>query len=161
MPLNPDDQRHLTAAEGYAELGMYLDANAELEAIDAEVRHVAEVLTVRVGIYAGLEKWELMQTVAGRLAAHDPDNVQWPISLAYATRRAEFIEAAKIILLKAVERHPKEPLLHYNLACYERVMGEVEVAKARLKHVFKMSPGGRLMALEDEDLRAVWDSLGD
>ena len=55
MPLLPDDQRHLTAAEGYAELGMYLDANAELEEIDAEVRHVAEVLTVRVSIYAGLE----------------------------------------------------------------------------------------------------------
>ena len=108
MPLNPEDQRHLTAAEGYAALGMYLDANAELEEIDAEVRHVAEVLTVRLEIYLGLEKWELMQTVADRLAALDPDNVQWSISLAFATRRAQSIEAAKSILLEAVERHPKD-----------------------------------------------------
>ena len=66
-----------------------------------------------------------------------------------------------MISLQAVERHPKEPMIHYNLACYECVLGEVEVAKARLQHVFKMYPKARIMALEDEDLRGVWDSLGD
>jgi hypothetical protein len=40
MPLSPDDQKHLTAAEGFVELGMFLDGNAELEEIDPEVRHV-------------------------------------------------------------------------------------------------------------------------
>ena len=63
------------------------------------------------------------------LLNHDPAEVQWSISLAYATRRAESIEAAKVILLEAVERHPKEPILHYNLTCYECQLGEVEVAK--------------------------------
>ncbi len=159
MPLLPDDQRHLTAAEGYADLGMYLDANAELEEIDAEVRHVAEVLTVRLEIYRGLEKWELMRTVAARLAAYDPEEAQWPLSQAYATRRAESIEAAKCILLEAVERHPKEPILHYNLACYECQLGDIEVAKARLAHAFKLAPKCRLMALDDEDLAPLWDTL--
>ena len=56
-------------------------------------------------------------------------------------------------------RHPKEPMLHYNLACYECVLGEVEVAKARLRHALKLEPRMRLMALDDEDLKAVWDSL--
>ena len=159
MPLLPDDQRHLTAAEGYAELGLYLDANAELEEIDAEVRHVAEVLAVRLEIYRGLEKWELMQTVAGRLAAHDPDNAQWSISLAFATRRAQSIEAARRILLEAVERLPDEPILHYNLACYECQLGELEVAKARLAHAFRLEPECRRMALDDDDLAPLWDSL--
>jgi tetratricopeptide (TPR) repeat protein len=159
MPLNPEDQRHLTAAEGYAQLGMFLDANEELEKIDADVRHLPEVLAVRVEIYSGLKKWELLRVVAKKLADHDPDEPQWPISLAYATRRAESIEAAKLILLEAVERHPKEPMIHYNLACYECVMGEVEVAKARLRHAFELEPRCRLMALEDEDLRAVWREI--
>jgi predicted Zn-dependent protease len=159
VPLLPDDRRHLTAAEGYAALGMYLDANAELEEIDAEVRHVAEVLTVRLEIYLGLEKWELMQTVADRLAAHDPDNVQWSISLAFATRRAQSIEAAKLILLEAVESHPKEPILHYNLACYECQLGDIEVAKARLAHACKLSEKCRLMALDDADLEPLWALL--
>jgi Tfp pilus assembly protein PilF len=159
MPLLPDDQRHLTAAEGYAALGMYLDANAELEEIDAEVRHVAEVLAVRLQIYRRLEKWELMRTAAGRLAAHDPDNAQWAISLAYATRRAQSIEAAKVILLEAVERHPKEPILHYNLACYECQLGDIEVAKARLEHACKLSEKCRLMALDEADLEPLWAAL--
>lgn len=50
MQLSSQDFQHLTVAEGYAELGMFLDANAELEEIDAEVRHVPEVLEVRVQI---------------------------------------------------------------------------------------------------------------
>lgn len=159
MPLLPDDQRHLTAAEGYAALRMFLDADAELDQIDPDVRHVAEVLAVRLKIYRGLEKWELMRTVAGRLVAHDPDNVQWAISLAFATRRAQSIEAARRILLEAVELHPSEPILHYNLACYECQLGLLQVAKGRLAHAFKLAPKCRLMALEDDDLAPLWDSL--
>jgi hypothetical protein len=159
MPLTTDDQRHLTAAEGYAALGMYLDADAELDEIDPDVRHVAEVLAVRLKIYRGLEKWELMRTVAGRLGAHDPDNAQWSISLAYATRRSQSIEAARPILLEAVERHPDEPMLHYNLACYECQLGLMGVAKARLAHAFQLAPKCRLMALDDDDLAPLWDSL--
>ena len=78
-------------AEGFVELGMWLDANAELEEIDAEVRHVPEVLEVRVRIYRALKQWELLQVVAKTLAIHDPDEPQWTASWAYATRRADLI----------------------------------------------------------------------
>jgi len=40
MPLEPEDQNHLQTAKGYCELGMFLDADAELERIDAEVSHI-------------------------------------------------------------------------------------------------------------------------
>ena len=76
-----------------------------------------------------------------------------------ATRRAQSIEAAKRILLEAVERLPKEPIPHYNLACYECQLGELEVAKARLAHAFELEPKCRLMALDDDDLAPLWDSL--
>jgi predicted Zn-dependent protease len=133
MPLEPEDQQHLTRAEGYLELGMYLDANAELEEIDPDVRHVPEVLAIRVHIYSALKQWELMQTVAKKLAQHDPDNPAWPVSWAYATRRVDSIEAAKTILLSAVERFSDEAIFHYNLACYECQHGQLEEAKVRLK----------------------------
>ena len=159
MPLETKDQRHLTAAEGYAELGLYLDANAELDEIEPEVRHIPEVLAVRVRIYLALEKWELMRTVAARLASHDPEHAQWAVLLAYATRRAQSIEAAKLILLEAVERQPEAAVLHYNLACYECQLEELETAKSRLRHAFKLDEKWRLIALDDEDLRPLWDSL--
>ena len=157
MGLLENDQKHLTVAEGYVELGMFLDANAELEEIDPEVRHVLEVLVVRLRIYRGLEKWEHMQTVARKLALYDPENPNWIVSWAFATRRADSIQSAKRILLEAVEQHPKVALIHHNLACYDSVLGEIEVAKARLQHALKLDPKMRVTALDDEDLKPLWD----
>ena len=72
---------------------------------------------MRVQIYGALKKWELMQTVAKKLAQYDPDKAEWTADWAYATRRADCIEAARLILLEAVERLPNEAVFHYNLAC--------------------------------------------
>ena len=159
--MNPTEpfEKHITTAQGYIELGMPLDANEELEQIEPEKRDATEVLALRVQIYSALKKWELMQTVARSLALRDPDNVQWTVLWAYATRRADSINAARLILLEAVERIPGAAIFHYNLACYECQLGDVEVAKARLKHALKLEPRYRLMALEDEDLEGVWASL--
>lgn len=41
-------QRRIRAAQGYIELGMFLDANAELEDIEPEKRDASEVLAFRV-----------------------------------------------------------------------------------------------------------------
>ena len=140
---------------------MFLDANAELEEIDPEVRHVPEVLEIRVQIYQALKKWELMQTVAKKLAEYDAKNPQWAISWAYAARRADSIQAAKRILLEAVEQHPQHALMHYNLACYECQLGDLEVGKTRLEHALKIDPQLRVMALDDEDLKPLWDQIAE
>jgi tetratricopeptide (TPR) repeat protein len=159
MPLEPEDQQHLTAAHGYIELKMYLDANDELEKIDPDVRHLPEVLSARLGIYSGLEKWGLMQAVAKKLTRYEPDNVRWWFSWAYATRQAESVAAARLVLLQAIETHATESAVHYNLACYECLGGDLGKAKAYLATAFKLDPGCRIKALDDEDLRALWDSI--
>src|SRR4051794_22485509 len=99
-------EKHIIAAEGYVELGMHLDANEELEQLEPENRILPAVMAIRIQIYRALEKWELMQTVAKILALHEPGNVQWTVDWAYATRRADSTEAARSILLEAVERIP-------------------------------------------------------
>jgi lipopolysaccharide biosynthesis regulator YciM len=101
MPLEPPDQQHWQAAVGYVELGMFQDANDQLEKIDPFNRAAPEVLAVRLAIYHGRKKWELMREIAKRLANFQPNDIQWITSYAYATRRAESIRAAKEILLKA------------------------------------------------------------
>src|SRR5213594_3192388 len=72
--LKGDNLKHLVAAEGYAELEMFLDANAEIENIDAELRDAPEVLAMRLGIYRALGKWEFMRIVAAKLSDLDPGN---------------------------------------------------------------------------------------
>jgi tetratricopeptide (TPR) repeat protein len=149
----------ITAAEGYIELGMPLEANEELDQIDADQRAHTEVLALRVKIYSALNKWELMQTVAKRLALIEPDNVQWTVSWAYSTRRVDSIEAARTIMVNAVERMPDVAVFHYNLACYECQLGNLDEAKGRLKRAFELEPRYRIKALDDEDLESLWDGL--
>ena len=67
VPLEPPDQQYCQAAVGYVELGMFQDANDQLEKIDPFNRAAPEVLAVRLAIYRGLKKWELMQQIAKRL----------------------------------------------------------------------------------------------
>jgi len=59
-----------------------------------------------------------------------------------------------------VERQPDAAIFHYNLACYDCRLGEVEVAKARLRYAIKLEGRFRVLALNDEDLKPIWDSLG-
>jgi tetratricopeptide (TPR) repeat protein len=98
-------------------------------------RAAPEVLAVRIAIYRGLKKWELMQQIAKRLKEFQPDNVQWTISLAYATSRAYSIDVAIGILLDAEAKFPREAAIPYNLACYYCQLGEMEKAK----RIFKRS----------------------
>ena len=77
MPLEPPDEQHWQAAAGYVELGMFLEADRELDKIDPFNRAAPEVLAIRVAIYHGLKKWELMQEIAKRLAEFQPDDIQW------------------------------------------------------------------------------------
>jgi hypothetical protein len=160
MPLTDQDQHHLTAAEGYVELGMWLDANAELDEIDPEARHLPEVLKVRLSIYQGLKKWGLAQVVAVRLSDDEPENERWPAAHAMAARRVEGLESAKAILLAAVERLPRAAVLQYNLACYECQLGELAIARARLASAFRANPKLRIVSIDDNDLKPLWDWLG-
>src|SRR5206468_6169301 len=66
------------------------------------------------------------------------DDVQWTISLAYATRRANSIEATKEVLLDAEPKFPKEAAIKYNLACYFCQTGDIQNAKHYLKKAFEI-----------------------
>ncbi|SRR6266436_4509058 len=116
MPLEPPDLQHWQTAVGYVELQMFEDANGELEKIDPFLRAAPEILALRIEIYRGLEKWELMTELTRRLTEFESNNPQWSVSLAYATRRGKSIEAAKEILLSTEQKFPKEGVIKYNLA---------------------------------------------
>jgi len=100
-----------------------------------------------------------MTELTRRLTEFEPDNPQWPVSLAYAMRRTNSIEAAKEILLNAESKFPKEAIIFYNLACYECQLGQIEASKNYLKQAFKIDLNWRKAALDDEDLKPLWNDL--
>ncbi len=78
---------------------------------------------------------------------------------AQATSKVESIEAGRLILVNALDRHAHDAGVHFNLACYECGLGNIERTKACLKTCFDLDPSWRLVALEDERFEALWDSL--
>ena len=74
--------------------------------------------------------------------------------------RAENIEQAEAVLLKAWELHPKDASIAFNLSCYASVTGRMEEAKVRLRQAIDLDKDIRLVALDDEDLRPLWDWIG-
>jgi len=48
VPLEPPDQQHRQAAAGYVELGMFLEADTELDKIDPFNRAAPEVLAIHL-----------------------------------------------------------------------------------------------------------------
>jgi Flp pilus assembly protein TadD len=98
--------------------------------------------------------------VAGHLVKIEPENANWWINLAYATRRCESVEEAQAILLRARELHHENAMIEFNLACYASVTGRMEEAKARLKRAIEFDKAIRRLALNDEDLKPLWDWIG-
>ena len=73
--------------------------------------------------------------------------------------RSEGIEKAEAILLRAQVIHPKVAMIAFSLACYASVTGRTEEAKERLRHGL-LDKDMRKMAINDEDLRPLWDWIG-
>ena len=150
----------LVAASGALELGLPDLANDELEDIPLAHRLHREVLVMRVMVYRAAEFWELMREVSRFLTEMWPEDPQHWIWVAYATRRSRSIEEAEVWLKRAMEAHPTEPIIPFNLACYAAVTGRIDEAKKRLERAIHLDASCRMMALEDPDLEPLWSSFG-
>ena len=152
-------EQFLQPAIGYLQLGMLEEADEVIEALPPEARSEQIVLALQVDIFGGTFSWPRMREAAGLLTHAWPENSQYWISLAYATRRCRSIAEAELILLEAVKLHPKESMIHFNLACYAAQTGELAVARERLSQAETLDPGARTMALRDPDLEPLWADL--
>jgi lipopolysaccharide biosynthesis regulator YciM len=156
-PLKADWRTHVLASSGYLELGMFDAAALMLEEIAPEDKDRNEVLGARVNLYMAAKKWDMVAAVASHLVKVDPQTPGWWISLAYALRCTESIEKAEAILLRAQAIHPNVAMIAFILACYASVAGRIEEAKDRLRHAINFDKDIRKLALDDQDLKPLWD----
>ena len=52
-------------------------------------------------------------------------------------------------------------MIAFNLACYASVTGRIEEAKARLRHAIELDKAIRGLAIDDDDLKPLWDWIAD
>jgi tetratricopeptide (TPR) repeat protein len=160
-PLPPEEARHLLAAQGWLELGNYLEANEELEKIDARLRSHPHVLEERWRIYARAEKWEACLDIGEALVKLAPkDPIGWLFRSAAFHKLKRTIHA-RVGLLQAAKKFPKSWEVRYGLARYACLLGKPEEARAWLHQAFELGPRGKLrtVVLEDPDLGQIWEGF--
>jgi Flp pilus assembly protein TadD len=115
-------------------------------------------------LHAHAQQWDAALEAARELVLAAPDRASGWLHQAYALRRAldGGLALARIALIPAAERFPKEPIIPFNLACYACQLGQLEEARGWMKRAMKA--GGKeaikRMALADEDLKPLWPELG-
>lgn len=51
-------------------------------------------------------------------------------------------------------------MIAFNFACYAGVAGRIEEAKVRLRHAIELDEEVRKLAIDDNDLKPLWDWIG-
>ncbi len=144
-------------ASGYVALGLLDHASDELEAVDFRDRFSIDVMTARLELHMAAEQWDIVANFARRLVDLDPDDVDAWIALGCAVRRTEGLPAARDVLLKIEPVHgDKRAVIHFNLACYNCLLGDITTAKDHLTKACQMDARFKAMALDDPDLESMW-----
>jgi lipopolysaccharide biosynthesis regulator YciM len=157
----PDLQLHrrLLAASGFSELGLFQEAVEELEALPAEARETREVLVIWLEVYQGWQKWAEASAVAMRLAETEPEESNWQVALAYATRRSRGLASAREILIQASGKFPNCATIQFNLACYDAQLGHLREARQRLRQAIQINQEFAGQARTDPDLEPIRDEV--
>lgn len=165
--LQPPDSFHLSAAEGWLELGDNLAANGELEKITPRLKAHPAVLEVRWQIMCREECWKTCVDIACALTLFTPSEPRAWIRLAYSTKHAEGggLEAAIEVLMQGVESFPDNPLFCFYLALYSAELNQIiESAKWWDKGMQIAEKHGwinkiPLTAVDDPELRPLLKSM--
>ncbi len=67
---------------------------------------------------------------------------------------------AKVVLDEAAKLFPEDDTVQYNLACYRAQLGQLNAAKEHLDKSYELGDAKqiKLIALDDEDLKPLWES---
>ena len=155
-----DWKQLVESAEGYLDLGMPDEASAELDGMPTESSSKLEVVWLRTEIYKQKRDWPMMRDFAEKLVKLCPEECNPWVWFASATRRSRSIMEAQVILVDALKHHDSEPTIHFNLACYACLAGDLPLARERLACACLLEPKKHARALKDPDLEPLWAELG-
>jgi len=150
---------HLSRAIGFFQLGMFEQARGELSYLPEELPWSENRRALVLEILQKEQDWPGMLECAHGLRMEFPENPQWWVADAYATRRADSIEKARSILLDGLILHYDSAIIRYNLACYACKLGSLGECLDFLKEAVKRDQSLKEVAMEDEDLLLVRAAL--
>lgn len=148
-------EHSLLAAQGYIELEMPDEALRELDALPAAEQAREDVLQMRLFLTMHAKAWDQALAICDRLRAADPEGTTGYIHGAFCLHELGRTREARDLLLSGPACLLREPTYHYNLGCYDAVLGYLEEAARHLETSFQMDRKFRDIARHDPDLSAV------
>ena len=144
-------KRQLSEAEGYLMLGMPAKALAILEARNdwATMQFEAALLTGEALRTSGRHRDALKPLEVA--AALRPGDVGVAIALGWCYKRTQRLAQAIDALGRAVRAKPREPLLHYNLACYWSLANNPPKSLQALARALELDPDLRALIAKETD----------
>ena len=155
LPKLRQDFQSAESAVGYANLGMYADALAELENLSPQMVGDDGVQEFKLRLLERACRWQDAAGLAARLATSHPDESRWFIAWAFAKRRSDSIETASKILTDAAHLHPKDPLIQFNLGCYAAQRGDLTTAQTYVRRAIELDHDLEKLAHQDPDLEPL------
>ena len=152
MTLSIHTRRQLGYAEGYLMLGLKTEAAEALGEINQPELDATPVLVMALKVHTERADWANAARVGTVVCGREPQEAGHWIQWAYATRRHSGILDARTILMRGLGLHPREPMLHFNLACYEAQLGNLDDARAFLETACGLDTAFVKLAQLDDDL---------
>ncbi|MBL9212585.1 MAG: hypothetical protein JNL92_19145 [Opitutaceae bacterium] len=148
-------RRLISHAQGYLALGLAAEAEAALNRLVGPDAARPEVAALRLAALQGQEKWPEVRALAATLVQASPEDAGLWITWAYATRRAESLDAAELILRDAEQLHPADATIQFNLGCYACQRGDLALARSRVDRAIALDRTYADLAATDPDLAAL------
>ena len=111
---------------------------------------------MRVRLYLERKHWKRMELLSQQMVEDHPELVFGWVNWAYALRERSLNEKAKAVAIDALDEHPDEAVLWFNLACYCSLLGEVEESSQHLNKAVSLEKSFETAAVDDPDLDNLW-----
>ena len=131
-------ERALLAAQGYLELGMVEEALAELVAVQSPMISDPDLIEMRLHILMQGGRWSDALASAEELLRLNSSALSAYIHGAFALHELGRTTEARDLLLKGPQVLRNDPTFHYNIGCYEAVLGNNDSAMRSLKKSFAL-----------------------
>lgn len=152
-----ETHRALEAADGYLYLGMADEALNEFSTIPEDERTAASVMLAEIRVLLHLKKWRRAETLSARGGQLHPEEDEFTVQRVFALHQLEKGEEAFRVLLSAPEWIRRTGILHYNLACYEARLGDINTARRCIDAAIEINAAIKKNARSDPDLAGLWN----
>ncbi|MEA3207727.1 MAG: hypothetical protein QOE70_784 [Chthoniobacter sp.] len=152
-----ETHRALDAADGYLYLRMANEALAEFDGVPNREQEIPSVMLARIRVLLHLKSWRQAELLAGRGLELHPEEEEFTVQRVFALHQLEMGEEAFRVLLAAPEWIRRTGILHYNLACYEARLGDLNTARRCIDAAIEINGAIKKNARSDPDLAALWN----